>query len=71
MDTMHIDFWHSPEFMWTIYLIMAVISPLAIILTKGMFVTEDPEADAKKVSDEEEKEQAAEAVAEEAALENE
>ena len=33
--------------------------------------TEDPEADAKKVSDEEEKEQAAEAVAEEAALENE
>lgn len=71
MDTMHIDFWHSPEFMWTIYLIMAVISPLAIILTKDMFVTEDPEADAKAVSDEEEREHAAEAVAEEASLENE
>lgn len=57
--------------MWTIYLIMAVISPLAIILTKDMFVTEDPEADAKAVSDEEEREHAAEAEAVEAALENE
>lgn len=46
MDTGHIDFWHSPEFMWTIYLIMAVISPLAIILTKDMFVSDHPEEDA-------------------------
>lgn len=46
MDTGHIDFWHSPEFMWTIYLIMAVISPLAIILTKDMFVSDHPEDDA-------------------------
>ncbi len=40
MDTGHIDFWHSPEFMWTIYLIMAVISPIAIIMTKRMFAVE-------------------------------
>lgn len=46
MDTGHIDFWHSPEFMWTIYLVMAVISPLAIILTKDMFVSDHPEDDA-------------------------
>ncbi len=46
MDTGHIDFWHSPEFMWTIYLIMAVISPIAIILTKDMFVSDHPEEDA-------------------------
>ncbi len=40
MDTGHIDFWHSPEFMWTIYLVMAVISPIAIIMTKRMFTSE-------------------------------
>lgn len=58
MDTGHIDFWHSPEFMWTIYLIMAVISPLAIILTKDMFVSDHPEEDSREatpvVSEEEE-----------------
>lgn len=43
MDTGHIGFWDSPEFMWTIYLVMAVISPLAIILTKDMFVSDHPE----------------------------
>ena len=48
MDTGHIDFWHSPEFMWTIYLIMALISPIAIILTKDSFVTEHPEEDSAK-----------------------
>ena len=46
IDTGHVSFWCSPEFMWTIYLIMAVISPLAIILTKGMFVSDHPEEDA-------------------------
>ncbi len=40
MDTGHIDFWHSPEFMWTIYLVMAVISPIAIIMTRRMFAVE-------------------------------
>jgi hypothetical protein len=29
--------------MWTIYLIMALISPLAIILTKDSFVSDNPE----------------------------
>ena len=53
MDTGHIGFWDSPEFMWTIYLVMAVISPLAIILTKDMFVSDHPEEDAP-VEDEEE-----------------
>ncbi len=48
MDTGHIDFWHSPEFMWTIYLIMALISPLAIILTKDSFVSDHPEDDSCK-----------------------
>ncbi|MCD7799027.1 MAG: MFS transporter [Akkermansiaceae bacterium] len=46
MVTGHIDFWSSPEFMWTLYLIMAVISPLAIIFTRSMFVSDDaPPAD--------------------------
>ena len=43
MDTGHIGFCDSPEFMWTIYLIMALISPLAIILTKDSFVSDNPE----------------------------
>ncbi len=46
MDTGHIDFWSSPEFMWTIYMIMAFISPIAIILTKDSFVSDHPEEDA-------------------------
>lgn len=46
MDTGHISFWQSPEFMWTIYLIMACISPIAIILTKDSFVSDHPEEDA-------------------------
>ena len=49
MDTGHIDFWNSPEFMWTIYMIMAFISPIAIILTKDSFVSDKPEEDAGDV----------------------
>ncbi|MCH5284069.1 MAG: MFS transporter [Akkermansiaceae bacterium] len=49
MDTGHISFFDSPEFMWTIYLIMAIISPLAIILTKDMFVSDHPEEDSGAV----------------------
>jgi dipeptide/tripeptide permease len=52
MDSGHIDFWHSPELMWTLYLIMAVISPLAIILTKDSFVSDHPEEDAAEKADE-------------------
>ena len=52
MDTGHISFFDSPEFMWTIYLIMAVISPLAIILTKDMFVSDHPEEDSGAVDSE-------------------
>ncbi|MBR1978148.1 MAG: hypothetical protein IJ985_01430, partial [Akkermansia sp.] len=51
MDTGHIDFWHSPEFMWTIYLCMALISPIAIILTKDSFVSDHPEEDADAKDD--------------------
>lgn len=54
MDTGHIDFWHSPEFMWTIYLIMALISPIAIILTKDSFVSDHPEEDTAEEEKEEE-----------------
>ncbi|MBQ2380370.1 MAG: MFS transporter [Akkermansia sp.] len=54
MDSGHIDFWHSPELMWTLYLIMAVISPLAIILTKDSFVSDHPEEDAAEKADEDE-----------------
>jgi hypothetical protein len=52
MDSGHIDFWHSPELMWTLYLIMAVISPVAIILTKDSFVSDNPEEDAAEKADE-------------------
>ncbi len=54
IDTGHISYWMSPEFMWLIYLIMAVISPLAIILTKDMFVTDHPEEDAPSEEEAEE-----------------
>lgn len=46
MDTGHIGFWDSPEFMWTIYLTMAVISPIAIILTRKTITSDHPEEDA-------------------------
>ena len=51
MDTGHVSFLSSPECMWTIYLIMAVISPLAIILTKDMFVSDHPEEDSDAKTD--------------------
>ncbi len=41
IDTGHISFWESPELMWSLYLGMAVISPIAILATKRMFVTAD------------------------------
>ncbi|MGN0829531.1 MAG: MFS transporter [Akkermansia sp.] len=59
MDTGHVAFWGSPEGMWTIYLIMAVISPLAIILTKDSFVSDHPEEAA--AADEQAEEEAEEA----------
>ena len=46
MDTGHIGFWDSPEFMWTIYLAMAVISPIAIIMTRKTITSDHPEEDA-------------------------
>jgi dipeptide/tripeptide permease len=46
MDTGHIGFWNSPEFMWTLYMILAFVSPIAIILTKDSFVSDHPEEDA-------------------------
>lgn len=51
MDTGHISFWESPEFMWTIYMIFAFVSPIAIILTKDSFVSDKPEEDADKSDD--------------------
>ena len=56
MDTGHIGFWDSPEFMWSIYLVIAVISPLAIILTKDSFVSDHPEEDSGSAPAEENKE---------------
>ncbi len=47
MDVGCVPFWGSPEAMWFIYLVLAVISPLAIIWTKDRFVSEDPESDSK------------------------
>ena len=52
MDTGHITFWNSPEFMWTLYMIMAFISPIAIILTKDSFVSDKPEEDAAESASE-------------------
>lgn len=46
MDTGHIGFWSSPEFMWTIYLALAVISPIAIIMTRKTITSDHPEEDA-------------------------
>ncbi len=37
IDTGHVGFWQSPEFMWSIYLVVALVSPVAIIATKRMF----------------------------------
>ncbi len=41
IDTGHISFWESPELMWSLYLAMAVVSPIAILCTKRMFATAD------------------------------
>ncbi len=41
MDTEQVGFFGSPEFMWFIYLGMALISPIAIIATRRMFTTAD------------------------------
>lgn len=48
IDTNHIGFWDSPELMWMIYLILAVVSPLAIIKMKNSITSEHPEEDAQK-----------------------
>lgn len=69
MDTGHVDFWHSPSFMWTLYLVMALVSPIAIMATKNRFVSDRPEestargddASLPKVGDEKASEAAAEA----------
>ena len=45
MDTGHIGFWESPSFMWCIYLVMAVFSPLAILYTKDSVASDHPEED--------------------------
>ncbi len=45
MDTDHISFFESPEFMWTIYFILAVISPIAIILTRKTITSEKLEGE--------------------------
>jgi len=43
METGHIGFWESPEFMWILYLGMAIVSPVAIFFTKKMFDNADTE----------------------------
>ncbi len=43
MDTGHIGFWESPELMWLIYLIVAVISPVAIIMTRKTITSDKME----------------------------
>ncbi len=48
MDTGHIGFWQSPSFMWFIYLTLAVLSPIAIILTRKSIASDHPEEDAAK-----------------------
>lgn len=43
METGHVSFLQSPEFMWVLYLGMALISPIAIFFTKKMFDNADNE----------------------------
>jgi hypothetical protein len=40
IETGNIDYTHSPEFMWMIYLSLAVMSPIAVIALKN-FITSD------------------------------
>ena len=35
------DFWHSPEFMWLIYALIAVSSPILVILLKNVIRTDN------------------------------
>ena len=51
MDTGHVSFLSSPECMWSIYLIIAIVSPIAIILTKDSFVSDRLENDAQENTD--------------------
>ena len=44
IETGNIDYNHSPEFMWSIYLALAVISPIAVILMKNFLTGKPPPA---------------------------
>lgn len=41
IETGNITYWDGPEFMWLIYLILAVISPIAVIVLRN-FITSQP-----------------------------
>ena len=42
IDTGNIAFWDSPEFMWVIYLILAALSPLAVIALRSFLTQQSP-----------------------------
>jgi hypothetical protein len=44
IETGNIDYAHSPEFMWSIYLALAVISPIAVIVMKNFLTGKPPPA---------------------------
>lgn len=44
IDTGNIDYGHSPEFMWMIYLALAVMSPIAVIALRNFITHKTPPA---------------------------
>lgn len=65
MDTGHVSFWSSPSFMWSLYLALAVVSPIAIMKMKHSIASDHPEEDAAKSELDEEEVESAQAIAEE------
>lgn len=65
MDTGHISFWSSPSFMWTLYLALAIVSPIAILKMRNSIASDHPEKDAATSELGVEEVESAQAIAEE------
>lgn len=42
IDSAVLSYWDSPEFMWFIYAVFAILSPLSVILLKNLFLDHSP-----------------------------
>ncbi|MCB1132800.1 MAG: hypothetical protein KDN05_16880, partial [Verrucomicrobiae bacterium] len=50
IETGNVEYTHSPEFMWMIYLALAVLSPIAVVALKGYLTRGEPQPPASGTS---------------------